>query len=782
MNLPTARFIGQEDDGSILFAWDATTEIASVTCVGLYLPSGQTYRTLYEHGERVEICSATVNHERTLLSFTVDNFGFVTYVAEIQPQGRVFNLNIDVTSYRRAQFLHQDFSTLPPTQDKVTYTTSRLLVAVIKECVSLYQFKLQLVDDGAVLSNKPKGVSIIGKFDWYQWSPKKQWLYYACFDATWTDLVPTAPTQRGSFVFSCLSFARGTGQALVTISLPLPYPSHTYTANTTLHRSPFALVAPVQEINLQVLHRSDGLWCVGLQHSSGATYPDTLSPDLRTAKGGLVDYSLYIIHSGHVLYGQVLLPSASASGCYLHFMLVGNLVAVYAPGLVLHLLNVGPNVQPTHHLALDCTLSPMIPGCALGVEPGTREVLSPAVSHLNIGDDAVLVECRSQTVYHVHLNPDGLFELFKSTSNKDLRVSLLHLTIVSFRHHAMARAMIEHLCCNPSPANMRAFAEFMVSSAYSNVAINCQRYITKQLPSTASPMYDSCIYRDPKGLICALLTFSQIPLFQKQLHVQSDQKWKSMTADALLQYELSDDSFDCLCFSVAVNQAGLTQLNVREAVDRLAPNILTAVASKVKHKKVVLDTTGLPFLRPDEDFRYKTTEHIRRVKQALYQAIAEPVQAKENVRKVIKLYCSEMERRSQELLSIAWYSIGMNSDNHPLLDSIHRLATAKEKHLFEVLEAYRLAHMDLGIPTPNGFHTLFACVGYLSLDPDKFLQCMSVQHMFTPTRRFVQRLAQHGNLRQESAAYEVLCALEEPLRQYAFHLWANRLVEQTDEI
>ena len=760
--------------------------------MGLYLPTGSTLSTLYEHGERVEICSATVNHEQTLLVFSVvDNTaGYATYVAEIQPKGRVFNLNMDAAGYQKAQFTQQVFTTLSQSQSKVAYTTSRLLVAVLNKSIDLYQFKLQIVEDGAILMNKPKGVSIIGNFDWYQWLPKKQWLCYASFHTT--ELDPNPLQERGSFVFSCLSFEKGSGQAVITVSLPLPYPSGHYTAHATLFPSPFAHVAPVRELNLQVLHRCDGLWCVGLQHNGAVDRHDddnndiAPSPDPGTTQTHVLDYSIYLLHSGQLLYGQVPLSSTHVPpppGSRLHFMLLGGFVAVYVPGLLLHLLNVGPNAMPIHHLALDGTLSPTPPPPPAGCESfGIRGPFAPAVSNLNIGGDSLLLECGPQTLHQCHLDLDALHELFRSTSDGDLRVSLLHLAIVNFRHHSLARSMVEHLCRHPTPVNMHTFAEFVVSSAYSNVVIDCPRYVTRQLPSTISPAHTEFAYRDPRGRVHAQLTVSGIRLFQKQLIVQSDRRWTSMSADALLKYELSDDPFEQVCLNVTIGQAGIKQLSIREEVSRLNPSVLAAVASKVKPKRVVLDMRSVPFLRSDEDYRFQTIEHMQRVKQAMYQAIADPVQAKKDVRHVVKIYCSEMEKRSQELLAIAWNSIGMNNENNPLLDSIHRSATAKEKHLFEVLEAYRLAHMELGIPTPNGFHTLFTCVGYLCLDPDKFLQCMKVQRMFTLTRRFVQRLAQHGNLRQESAAYEVMCALEEPLHQYAFHLWANRLVEQSDEV
>ena len=226
-------------------------------------------------------------------------------------------------------------------------------------------------------------------------------------------------------------------------------------------------------------------------------------------EGNKIDYSIYIIHNGYVLYGQVTFPELSAEDAmHVHFMFVGCFVAVYIPDVMLHLLNIRPQIDPCHHLTFGgeysmfaviesvsafsegaVDLEEMGSGCSSVLE--TAPMLATAIKGSLIGDyDTAVLDCTSSTIYECQLNIPGFFHLFKVTNDPVLKEDLLHLMVVGFRHHGMALSMIEHICQTPLTMwDHKLFAEFIVSSSFANVYFDCKRLFAKQLPLTNAETY-----------------------------------------------------------------------------------------------------------------------------------------------------------------------------------------------------------------------------------------------------------------------------------------------------
>ena len=118
-------------------------------------------------------------------------------------------------------------------------------------------------------------------------------------------------------------------------------------------------------------------------------------------------------------------------------------------------------------------------------------------------------------------------------------------------------------------------------------------------------------------------------------------------------------------------------------------------------------------------------------------------------------------------------------DNHPLHSPINRKPTTKEQILYELLEGYHLAHIELGFPVPLGFHTLLICMGYLCLDSTVFLQYLR-NGAFTPTRKFVELLLADCGGKDEQRIFHIICNLEYSLSQYALQHWHNPTIEQLE--
>lgn len=839
--LPSVKLIGQEKDGGILFAWDSRNENGEiVTQVGMHPPFRPTfqgaYQILYKHENCADICAASVNFEKTLLAFTVrevveDVVTYDTFVAEIQPQGRVFTLNVGGPLFRKLQFLQPQIST-PRMRVGRHHYVSRLLVVIPDDYICLYQFRMQEVRFGSVLTQQPEQEVIAENFSWYQWDPQLQWLYYARFESTMSALQASV-SGRNSLVLHCVSFPPSSQsfQLLLTVSLPLPYNQLLYSHSATYYPSPFAFTPPVRETNLQILHRKDGIWCVCLQHCTGVLLTSDSSSEhenLDTPQGSKIDYSVYIIHNGYVMYGQVPLAAPAEESLYIHFMLMlGCFVVAYIPGFMLHILNVGPDTDPCHHLAFGPEHSPQFP-----TPKGTKLFASDspilATTAICPSHNAAMLECNSGVIFECGLNFTGFFQFFQSCGNPEMMEHLLHLMIVGFRQHGLALSMMEHICQTPMQlVDHRLFAEFIVASAFANVR-DCKRYIAKQLPLTISSTFRGAVFKNEDGSKLAMFKLTPMPSFIKQLLVQSDQKLVSASAEELINHKPpSDQPFETLCFMAVTSQPTIARLDLRELTanreehsnvasgsqalsqkskrshskkgaaspEPSSPSRTARLRSKVTTLTRLSLGTKSPVLRsvqdPQEmlnflDCEQDEIDHLADVSLALREklvcAVAKGLSLRSKstgVYNAVTNYRHELEKHSCKLLLVIWQSLGFSMDNHPLHSPINRKPTTKEQILYELLEGYHLAHLELGFPLPLGFHTLLVCMGYLCLDSTLFLQYLR-NGAFTPTRKFVLLLLADCGRNNEQIIFHIICNLEYSLSQYALLHWHNPTVEQLE--
>ena len=847
MVVSTAKMIGQERDGKILFTWDKkNNEGDTITSVGLYSPSSKSYHTLYLHASQANICAATVNSDATLLAFTVqteeaDETWYDCFIAEIRPQERVFTLNLEGPSFRMLQFLHGDTSASKNRMGR-SVPPSRLLLVIPNSIICQYQFKMQQVRQGAIVVSQPEQEVIQRNFLWYQWDPQSQWLYYARFEGN----IDQSFTGTNSLTLHCKSFTSATPQHLFTLSLPLPtpYKESLYTSSMTYYESRFPLRLPVREINLRVLYRPDGFWCVCLQHCTGVASDSEIK----------IDYSIYILHNGHQLYAQVPLAAPFKDHVYIHFMLIGCFVAAYVPGVMLHFLNIGPRVDPCHHLMFGPDMAGTLPVRSMEDASFKKPaadcddvVLHRLSSAVHIGTSpssdysVAFIECNESVVYECSLNVPGFFQLFKTSGDPELMEDLLHVMIVGFQRNGLALSMIEHMCQTPMQmSDHRLIAEFIMASSFSKIYYECKHYLARQLPLTTSPTFRGKIAKNIDGGKVALVKLSPIQNFVKQLLVQSDQKLVAATPDELFHYvPPTDQPFEILVFNAVVNRSGIVRVDIRELIaaaearemqqsQAQANSPVQSSRGKVRPKKrgftrgsggnhqnehtgggggsggilSMISTTLsrrtnpvgqvkssrdphelLTFLLRDEDLIDEEREQSASIREKMLRAIAGNMhlRLRNIVFNTLQTYYSDLEKQSCTVLRIIWESLGFNDTNHPLHSStICRQPTTREEILFELLEAYHLAHLDLGIPLPNGFHTFFMAMGYLCLETGVFLQYLR-NGVFTPTKRFVDMLIEDTSEVDAPIVFQVFSNLDYSLAKYALDRWHNPIVRQLEQ-
>ncbi len=567
-------------------------------------------------------------------------------------------------------------------------------------------------------------------------------------------------------------------------------------------------------LSLQVLHNSDGLWCVCLQHSDGTT--QVTRSKKKGSKETKIEYSVFNLHNGHVIEGEAVLPAPSSDGHYIQFFLLGNFVVAYVPQVMFHLLNVGPQTDPCHHLVMSGEYAPPLPSPAVvAKETKGRRVLEDAVSKdFNIDGSYAALDIQTNVFYNCSLDPNGLLDLFRKTTNPQLKESLIHLTLVGLREFSCAVHMIEHVCQTPlTLEDPRLFQEFLLAFTYSSVTTDCHKFFAHHLPLTIANCYRGNIYKTPQGSKYALLRCVEIMDFYKQLLVQSDQKLVSATPDVVLNFRpSSSEPLQELCYSAILNQSRMyRRLNLTEISSQVSAMAMSTTSKgatykksdkddslarsgnfvdkikvllhspKVSHSNSLEPHSSLPFLLPDEDlsdFRLIRSDLFKgRLMQVLSTQLM--LQSKNNqasLHSIMKHYLAELERTSRILLHVIWSSLMFSNDNHPLQGSLHRQPSLEEEALFELLESYYLIHLDSGLQPPTGFMTLFVCMGYLCLEPSVFVNYLR-NGVFMPTKIFLNLLLSDCEGVDDDFLFEILSHIDEGTRMVVMKRWKNPVLD-----
>ena len=748
-----------------------------------------------------------------------------SFVAEIQPETRVFTLNLESSEYRRLQFVYAEPSQRPRHARQQQQLQSCLLVVSPNNFAAIYSFKLQCIRNGYMVLREPDKEVFCNEFCWYQWDPARQWLYLAQFESSRTRM-QSVLSGENSVVLHCYGFPQQKPDVVLTVALPLPYSIQHYLRGETYYASPLALTLPVLEINMQILYQPKGLWCACLQHSNGvacrrsATTEDT-NADLPEDRK--LDYTVFIFNNGHMLHMQVPLPMPVVEPINVHFMVLSGFVVAYVPNFLLHILNVGPMTDPCHHLAFGPQQSPMFPAYDDSVDAlGQSEVLMSTAIPTTIQTNRIstVVDHRSGSHFEITINTASFLGLFKSTHSVEMMEDLLHLTVVGLRHHGMAQAMMEHVCQSPMRlGDHRLFSEFLLSFAFANSVIDIRRYVSKQLPLTIPPTFCGKVFKNEDRVTFAMLRLNPIRKFKVQLLVQSDQRLVRASPEDLLNHEVGDKPFEMLCFFAVTSQPSRPRINILQEIvsqdkhsllsSRPLPSPQPNLPAARQRKSRKSDSSGgssssnifnrlsqftrsslsrgssshtdggnggdvLPFLIPSED----QMDMLAEQKEILIGAITKFMstdlhsRSKGTVAGEVRFYVSELEKQSCVLLRLIWDSVGFNAQSNPLSHSLYRSPMALEEILFERLETYHLAHEEIGFPTPAGFHTLFASMGFLCLPDALFLQYLR-NGVFVPTKNFVERLMEQVGCGREQVVYEVVCHSDPQFAAQALQTWMH---------
>lgn len=776
----TIKIVGQDRNGSFLFVWNTN----GTTYIAMHFPNGPIHNVLYKFSEPTNIVNASVNEDVSLLAFTTikenpDNPTFSTYIVNIQSEATPVPLKLDALYYHKVLFLKSmgfDYRKLG-----TVHPEAKLLLIMHKVGIVFYQLRLRTIENRTVISDEPKEDKITEEIDWYQWDSINQWLYYARF---------FNPGEKGVTV-ACIDFSQTYHIVLFCLQFSLPYDSLHYTGNTTYYNSPGAYVLPQREVNIQILHVKDGPWCICIQHSDGSHTDDAQYK---------IEYSVFMMHNGHVLKGFVNLDDKSEHGVPLHFMLLGQFVAIYAPGYLFHLLNVGAKSDPCHHLILGKEFTPNLP-CDVA-----NPRLSCVISTSLVGEfDSIFMECNSNISYQCQLNQVAFWDLFKVHSPSKL--SLIHLALVCLRQPELANSMISSLAQNPlAPDVPDILAEYIVSAAYASMQYECKTVVLKQLPLTTKSTFQGIIVKDNQNRTNARLQCTPIKKFVQQLHGQSEASFDLSHPEELMTY-IPEGPMGVLYFNAVLATSHLERLNLpslmssphvggsfprldatssspsqqrshvgRSASDSVLGRITATLTGRKRGSSSSSQASNetLSFLTIDEELQESLAKQKELLRYRCYDFYSKrlPHRLKTVIHNVAKSYTSNLLLQSQVVLDTIWKVVGFTLERNPVDQPIHSDSPARELLLYELIEAYFLALNQLKLPVPEGFHSFFTILGYRCLDRLLFMQYLE-HGVLCITQHFVDALIADINNGNDDIIMEIFSHLDPESAQKALKKWDN---------
>lgn len=777
----TIKIVGQERSGSFLFSWT----VNGTTYIAMHFPNGPTHNVLYKFLESTNIVSASVNEDTSLLAFTTikenpDNPTFSTFIANIHSEAAPVPLKLDTLYYHKVLFLksmgfdYRKLGTIHP--------EAKLLLIMHKVGVVFYQMHLRTIQNYTVISDEPKEEWITEEIDWYQWDSVNQWLYYARF---------FNPEENG-VTLACIDFSQAYHIVLFCVQFNLPYNSFHYTSSTSYYKSPAAFVLPQKEINIQILQVKDGPWCMCIQHSDGSHTEDGQYK---------LEYSVFMMHNGHVLKGYVNLSEKSEHGISLHFMLLGQFVAIYAPGCLFHLLNIGTKSDPCHHLILGKEFTPNLP-CEI-----TNPRLSYVLSTSLIGEfDSTFMECNLNISYQCQLNQVAFLYLFKV--HPPVRLNLIHLALVGLRQPELANSMISSLAQNPlSPDVPDILAEYIVSAAYASMQYECKTVVLKQLPLTTKSTFQGVIVKDPQNRTSVRLQCTPIKKFVQQLQGQCEASFDISHPEELMTY-IPEGPLGVLYFNAVLATSNMERLHLPSLmssphVSGSFPKLDAASASPPPQRsqvtgrsasdsvigRITATLTGrkrgsssssqfsnetLSFLTIDEEFLESLVKQKELLRYKCYDFYSKrlPLRLKTIIHNVAKSYTSNLLVQLQVVLDTIWKIVGFTLENNPVDQPIHSDSPARELLLYELIEGYFLALNQLKLPVPEGFHSFFIIMGYRCLDRLLFMQYLE-NGVLCITQCFINALIADIDNGNDDIIMEILSHLEPEAAQKALKKWEN---------
>ncbi|XP_072026352.1 gamma-secretase-activating protein-like [Amphiura filiformis] len=797
----TIKIVGQERYDELLYVWNdispITKEGPEVTLIGLYEPAKQKLSILFIHELVLDVINCSVNQELTMIAYVVRNnstipcpkgsesYIYRAYLAEIQPQHRIFDLNVERSTLLRVQFLWNrrsaDRDTSSASRD------SRLLFFLHKESIGLYQLSLaRMGDKRVVMSGPPETTSLMKKFIWAQWDASNQRLFVVFIKAKQGD-------DRIPPVLRCLEFKSSISSPYAkTMDLTLPFPIYLDGTQEGYCDIGMNRVISDKALNMEVILQSGGSLCICYQHPvKKHTHFQSHQDTHKSHSEETVDisYSVLAVHHMKVLYGSALqVPWDRAVNTKLYFSSMAGYILVYAPGLLLHLLNVSPDVEPCLHIAIpqaDIPTTPITSDKDIGAQ-------SQNLTHFSRERTASLsggciFNGSSGRAYRVNLNKERIPHFLDDGMSQSLKIAIIHLVLVHLRDQTLLKKIMEPILAKPTSLELKEMiAEILVGSTFSTIRRQIERDEALLLPFTNTDPGRSQFVEAPDGERLASFKSSTFKMGAQDSITKRDMKDRRMSVDGSSNFwEMLDQRVRSLVvmgkphprFNTKSLRIGLhekkepSQSNRGRAVTEpifpapakpKSPGLSSSPSSPSLFKKVAASARKVMSSRNskkhikarEEDFRIlEETSHSAPddIQEQLMEMTMDslsnhmkvfmPSASNDKLLNIASEYVTCQLQQSKSLIMAMMNATGFPNprNRHNLKVSLLTAPPEQGREMFQLVEQYFMAVQQLSYPLPPGFYTLFTIAGFRCLDRLMFLQYLDYGVLLT-TEEFVSRL------------------------------------------
>ncbi|XP_013408304.1 protein pigeon isoform X2 [Lingula anatina] len=781
----SATVVGQEKDGIVLYTWDSKSQFSGdieVTHVGIYDPVKQTNKVLFIHDKKLTIVGASINQEHSLLGT------YKVFLAELQPQNNVFNLNIQRQRYVKVQFLYGQYRGFGET----AYKESHMLVFLHKEAIGLYHIAMaRMGDKGIMMSGQPKTEICFGKFAWAQWDMHLQRLYIIHHKKENLHGMEQAVPVLAGFQFQA-HMLEHPFELMFDVILDLPIPQAKKSSSSTYLDLRLSHSIPDANMNLLVLSLPNGTVCLCHQQTGGFKSGGRKKhhDNTRTATGEVpLQYSVCMIHHGSIL--QCVVPvatQANAAKNRIFFTMHNECVLVFLPGHFVHLLNVSLEYEPSHHILFHDVAYPDLTEEA-GVEK-TSLSKGGLLTHLYREKSGFcLFESSEGKGYKLSINKECLQRMFTDCYTNSTKMAILNYVIIKTKDWGVVKQLIEYMCNDiASPEVELLMEEFLIASTYSAMRRQIERDQLQLLPFTSIDTARGQLEKNHNNHKLAQVTYFPMKhnVNMGRRHSSggdSGQRARKLSVDDLpeslsrhfkIKQQLQVSRFDPRSVSRLLHamrdrpedfqKSSLSENHLQEP--GRGRRVLKTLSMKfrklnevltpkvpIKAKSVTIITpestrqnspeTGvgnmpvLPGEEKEEEFVYEdqptASTTTQQLSQHMSKYLKQDVQGK--IQNLASEYVSCQFIQSKQLFHMLW-SILNTQEKIVHLDTPSCL---KDYELFQAMERYLMVTQDLAFPLWKGFHTFFTGLAFRCLDFSLFLQYVD-SGILTLTPTFVEQV------------------------------------------
>ncbi|XP_075713447.1 gamma-secretase-activating protein isoform X2 [Rhinoderma darwinii] len=724
----TLRIINLERNGNILYTWKG---VEGFTSIGLYDPLAKQNEMLYSFDSDVNIISASVNNEKTLVALSYCHPTYDTPSRLLSPASRYLCLLIEIKPINNVKVLKAvDGSIrvqfLCPARHALLPYESHLLVVSEEKYIDQFHISVGEEDGTRVviknISQIPKD-RIAEDFVWAQWDVSDQMLFY---------IVP----KRAGCVLHCIQFyPDGNFKFVLEIPLEISFVDQAVSLVNFGYDPPDERGRTrVASQNLHMFTNKTGGLCLFYYQPPKVLQEFT--------------YVVAFIHKGcsktfkvrTTMTDPKLLKKVS-------FINIDSYVAVYLPDQFLHLVNVRHPELMCYNLFLaaeDARISGMCCDCPL------QTVLKTHV-----------IECCTGILFSVSIHQAQLLKLLTESRQDCKRLAVLHcfLLHLDLQPHQETQ-LIEWICDNLSTCPMfDPIQEFIIASLHRHLSLETV-YLDKLLPYTSVPFWS----QDIDGVSCTtditdmpILKIGTFKGFWEKFH--SELEYMKQAQQRFLYSNHIQRRDWCRLISevdTIEKRNDVYQRSILENAKKVLQNLDTRR----------YDERTVP-LNQEEEYLQKDLMGLMMVK--LKDHLSQHLQhvAKNKIDKIVlEFVCKQLDLVCQ-ILEVVWRKHVLD----PSVLCLDGSGNSSEYFAFHVMCRITDAASRMCMPLPPGFQTLNLVLAVRCLPLGNLLQYIDAG-VLTLTETFVVKLLKElDNETNEKLKCSIILRLPENICEKVHNLW-----------